>query len=175
MREPTYLIIVALASMLVALPFSAVAQRGHGGPSRLERAPPLEERTPPEEERAGTQKFGGRDYHGQLAWRDGRWRQAVRDGRDGWWWDVGGFWYFYPQQTEGPPDYVSDIEVADDTTAAPPPPQQPQRAFYYRPGDFTGVLLRHDREVRGSHEPGWRCRGLHVQIADHQKSLLFRL
>ena len=65
-----FLIIVALASMLVALPFSAFAQRGHGGPSRLEGAPPIEERTPPEEERtppqeerAGTQTFGGRDYH----------------------------------------------------------------------------------------------------------------
>jgi hypothetical protein len=52
---------------------------------------------------------------------------------------VGGFWYFYPQQTEGPPEHVSDVEVADDTTEAPPSPQQPQRAFYYRPGDLKGV------------------------------------
>jgi hypothetical protein len=134
------MIIVALASMPLSPPLSAFAQRGHGGPSRLEGAPPIEERTPPQEERTDTQTFGGREYHGQLAWTDGRWRQEVRDGRDGWWWDVGGFWYFYPQQTDGPPDYVSDVEVAvDDTTAAPPPPQQPQRWNYYRPGDVNGV------------------------------------
>ena len=40
-----------------------------------------------------------------LAWIDGRWHHATRDGRDGWWWDVGGFWYFYPKQIEGPPDW----------------------------------------------------------------------
>jgi hypothetical protein len=139
MREPTYLIIVAL---LVAPPFSASAQRERG-PLRLEE-PGLEERRFEErrlEERTPLrpQTFGGRVYHGRLAWRDGRWRQAERDGRFGWWWDVGGFWYFYPQQTKGPPDYMSDVEVADDATAAPPPPQQPQRAFYYRPGDLKGV------------------------------------
>jgi hypothetical protein len=136
MREPTYLIIVALASMLVALPLSAFAQRERG-PLRLEERR-LEKRTPPR-----PQAFGGRVYHGRLAWRDGRWHHALRNGRDGWWWDVGGFWYFYPEQIEGPPDYVSDVEVAaDDVIAAPPPPpppQEPKRAFYYRPGDLKGV------------------------------------
>jgi hypothetical protein len=57
---------------------------------------------------------------------------------------VGGVWYFYPEQTEGPPDYVSDVEVAvaDDAPAAPlplPPPPQPKQAFYYHPGDLKGV------------------------------------
>ena len=53
---------------------------------------------------------------------------------------MGGIWYFYPEQIEGPPDYVSDIEVADDGTAAyPPPPEEPQHAFYYPPGDLKGV------------------------------------
>jgi hypothetical protein len=129
------LIIVALASMLVALPLSAFAQRERG-PLRLEERR-LEKRTPPR-----PQAFGGRVYHGRLAWRDGRWHHALRNGRDGWWWDVGGFWYFYPEQIEGPPDYVSDVEVAaDDVIAAPPPPppQEPKRAFYYRPGDLKGV------------------------------------
>jgi hypothetical protein len=57
---------------------------------------------------------------------------------------VGGFWYFYPQQIEGPPDYVSDVEVADDATAAPSPAapaptEESNYAVYYRPGDLTGT------------------------------------
>ena len=135
MRKPTYLIIVALASMLIAVPFSAFAQRERGPPRlewrRLQAPTPLRPQT-----------FQGRIYRGQLAWRNGRWRQAERDGRFGWWWDVGGVWYFYPEQTEGPPDYVSDVVVADDAPAAPAPPlppPQPKQAFYYHPGDLKGV------------------------------------
>jgi hypothetical protein len=64
----------------------------------------------------------------------------MRNGRFGWWWDVGGIWYFYPEQIEGPPDYVSDIEAVDEATAAPlPPPNEPHYAFYYRPGAFLGT------------------------------------
>jgi len=113
-------LIVALGSMLVALPLSAFAQRERG-PLRLEERR-LEKRTPPR-----PQAFGGRVYRGRLAWRDGRWHHALRNGRDGWWWDVGGYWYFYPEQIEGSPDYVSNVEVAaDDVIAAPspPPPQE---------------------------------------------------
>jgi hypothetical protein len=90
--------IAVLASMLVAPPFSSFAQREERGPSRLEEQIPLrtpEERTPlrrPEERTPPrTQTFGGQVYHGQLAWRDGRWHHTTRNGRDGWWWDVGGF------------------------------------------------------------------------------------
>jgi hypothetical protein len=134
--------------MLVAPPFSSFAQEERG-PSRLEeQIPPRtpEERTPlrrPEEHTPSrTQTFGGHVYHGQLAWRDGRWHHTTRNGRDGWWWDVGGFWYFYPQQIEGPPDYVCDVEVADDATAAPSPAaptEESNYAVYYRPGDLTGT------------------------------------
>ena len=143
--------IAVLASMLVAPPFSSFAQREERGPSRLEEQIPLrtpEQRTPlrrPEEHTPPrTQTFGGHVYHGQLAWRDGRWHHTTRDGRDGWWWDVGGFWYFYPQQIEGPPDYVSDVEVADDATAAPSPvapapTEESNYAVYYHPGDLTGT------------------------------------
>lgn len=61
--------------------------------------------------------FAGHPYHGHVAWEGGRWHHAVRNGRDGWWWDVGGAWYFYPQMLDGPPTYVSDVEYMDD--AAP--------------------------------------------------------
>src|SRR5580658_3090695 len=49
--------------------------------------------------------FGGHAYHGRLAWEGGRWRHEMHNGRMGYWWDVGGAWYFYPQPMEGPPTY----------------------------------------------------------------------
>jgi len=65
--------------------------------------------------------FGGHAYHGHLAWEGGRWRHEMHNGRNGWWWDVGGVWYFYPQPMEGPPTYVSDVEVMDDMGPDGPP------------------------------------------------------
>lgn len=67
-----------------------------------------------------TRNFGGHSYHGRLAWEGGRWHHEIHNGRDGWWWDVGGAWYFYPQPMEGPPTYVSDVEVMDDAGDGPP-------------------------------------------------------
>jgi hypothetical protein len=88
-----------------------------------------------------TRNFGGHPYHGRLAWEGGRWRHEMHNGRFGYWWDVGGVWYFYPQPMDGPPTYVSDVEVMDDAYAdgpdgpdgpggppvayAPPPPPPP--------------------------------------------------
>ncbi len=79
-----------------------------------------------------SRNFGGHAYHGRMAWEGGRWRHEIHNGRDDWWWDVGGAWYFYPQPMEGPPAYVSDVEVVDDASGPddgppvaggyPPPP-----------------------------------------------------
>jgi len=63
--------------------------------------------------------FGGHAYRGHLAWEGGHWRHEMHDGRDGWWWDVGGVWYWYPERLEGPPTYISD-DYADDVVYAPP-------------------------------------------------------
>jgi hypothetical protein len=94
-----------------------------------------------------SRNFGGRMYHGRLAWEGGRWHHEMRNGRDGWWWDVGGVWYFYPQPMEGPPSYVSDLEVVDEVpdpygppvAAGYPPPQgyapPPPPAAYAPPPD----------------------------------------
>jgi hypothetical protein len=168
MREPTYPIIVVALTMLVA---PAFAQREERGLPRLEEQRPLRTperqgplRMPEEQTPLRTQTFGGHAYHGQLAWRNGQWHHATRDGRDGWWWDVGGFWYFYPEQSEGPPDYVSDVEVAEDATASPatPAPAEPNYAVYYRPGDLTGTryqTLEECLQVRkqaGSGECIWK-------------------
>src|ERR1700733_11898466 len=72
--------------------------------------------------RLPARNFGGHAYHGRLAWEGGRWRHEMHNGRDGWGWDVGGAWYFYPQPMEGPPAYVSDVEFADDAGGPDGPP-----------------------------------------------------
>jgi len=80
MKEPTYPIFVALALMLAAPSFSAFGQRGER--DRFEERIPLPQersigapreqtiRAPEQQTTVRTQTFGGRDYHGQLAWRD---------------------------------------------------------------------------------------------------------
>jgi hypothetical protein len=77
--------------------------------------------------------YGGHPYRGRLGWEGGRWRHEVHNGRDGWWWDVGGVWYYYPERLDGPPAYISedfadDVVYADAPVAAaayPPPPGAP--------------------------------------------------
>lgn len=73
--------------------------------------------------------FGGHPYRGRVGWEGGRWRHEVHDGRDGWWWDVGGVWYYYPERLEGPPTYVSE-DYADDIVYAPAPAYAPPPVAY---------------------------------------------
>jgi hypothetical protein len=107
--------------------------------------------------------FGHHINLGRLAWTHGHWHHEKRDHRYGWWWDVGGVGYFYPQPIEGPPSYVSDIVLAEDkpdappatdTSAAPPPPSEPHHVFYYRPGDFKGVPYNTIEECTNAVEKG---------------------
>ena len=44
-------------------------------------------------------------------WRGGRWHHDRHRGRFGWWWVVGGLWYFYPQPVYPYPDPFSPSEV----------------------------------------------------------------
>jgi hypothetical protein len=67
--------------------------------------------------------WGGHAYRGNLAWEGGRWRHENHNGRYGWWWDVGGVWYYYPERMDGPPAYISEEYIDDVPVAyAPPPP-----------------------------------------------------
>jgi hypothetical protein len=78
---------------------------------------------------APARNFGGHPYRGHVAWEGGRWHHEMHNGRDGYWWDVGGVWYYYPQPMDGPPTYISedyadDVPYADAAPAgayAPPP------------------------------------------------------
>ncbi len=71
-----------------------------------------------------TRDYGGQAYRGRVGWEGGRWRHEVHNGRPGWWWDVGGVWYYYPEPMEGPPSYVSD-DYADDVVYAPAAAYEP--------------------------------------------------
>jgi hypothetical protein len=78
--------------------------------------------------------YAGRYYRGSLAWERGRWRHEWRNGRYGWWWDVGGAWYFYDQPAEGPPAFISEVEVLEgpDMVEGPPPDDVPP-GYYPEP------------------------------------------
>ena len=51
--------------------------------------------------RGNIHRFVDRDAR---VWRGGRWRHSHHDGRFGWWWVVGGLWYFYPEPVYPYPD-----------------------------------------------------------------------
>ena len=104
-----------------------------------------------------TRDYGGQAYRGHLAWEGGRWHHEVHNGRDGYWWDVGGVWYYYPQPMDGPPAYISE-DYADDIPygappveaqyapppgayAPPPPPPPPDPAASAIGGAVVGGLL----------------------------------
>jgi hypothetical protein len=97
---------------------------GPGGPggARVVHGGPMPSRT-----------FSGHAYRGHLAWEGGRWHHEMHNGRMGYWWDVGGVWYFYPQPMDGPPTYISDDyaddvpygDVPADAAYAPPPGAYP--------------------------------------------------
>jgi hypothetical protein len=56
-------------------------------------------------------------------WRQGRWFRGPHDGRRGWWWIVGGSWYFYPQPVYPYPDPYRPPVVAG--------PVPPGPVYYY--------------------------------------------
>lgn len=51
----------------------------------------------------GFSRFTGQDRE---QWRGGGWRHEYHNGHLGWWWVVGGLWYFYPEPIFPYPTYV---------------------------------------------------------------------
>lgn len=140
-------IIVPLVSAMSLLAFSVQAQEPGPGagappaqnaPQNTRKGPPPQQAARPAPQHgaggpppgwyvargaAPARDWGGHRYRGNLAWEGGRWRHEVHNGRSGWWWDVGGVWYYYPQRMDGPPAYISEEYVDDVPVAyAPPPP-----------------------------------------------------
>jgi hypothetical protein len=62
----------------------------------------------------GRRAVGTFSVRERAVWSGGHWRHERRFGRDGYWWEVNGVWYFYDQPLAGPPDYVSEVEFGDD-------------------------------------------------------------
>jgi hypothetical protein len=78
--------------------------------------------------------FHGRDfrrfsYEERRLWGAGRWFHEFHDGRLGWWWVVGGVWYYYPEPIYPFPTYVPIPDVAVNA----PPPYPPAYAAPYPP------------------------------------------
>jgi hypothetical protein len=75
--------------------------------------------------------------HDIAHWRAGSWRHDWHGGREGWWWIVGGVWYFYPSPVYPYPDpYLPPVAVAPQPAPTPPAPAQywyycPNPAGYY--------------------------------------------
>jgi hypothetical protein len=177
-------IILPLVSIVAAFALSAQAEEQNRPPPKEGQGRPAAQAVRPGPPRPGQvqgrgpqdgryargrlpeRNFGGHAYHGRFAWEGGRWRHEAHNGRYGWWWDVGGVWYFYPQPMEGPPAYVSDLEVVDDdggpdgpdgpggppvdagypppppvAYAPPPPPPPPDPAAGAVGGAIVGGLL----------------------------------
>ena len=89
---------LAVAALLGAVPFAAVAQHPHGV------------------WRGDIRHF---DRHDARQWRSGAWRHGSHAGRFGWWWVAGGMWYFYPQPAYPYPDpYQPPVVVVE---PSPPP------------------------------------------------------
>ncbi len=60
--------------------------------------------------------------HDFARWRGGAWHHGWHGGRLGWWWVVGGVWYFYPA-----PVYPYPNPYEPPIGTPPPPPQ----VYYY--------------------------------------------
>jgi len=92
---------------------------------------------------------GGRNWHGDIhafhehdieLWRSGRWFHGPHDGRPGWWWIVGGVWYFYPSVVYPYPDpYQPPVVVLPPEQIAAPP-----HYYYYcsNPGGYYPYVAR---------------------------------
>lgn len=70
--------------------------------------------------------FHGHDFHHFTArelhaWRGGRWRHELHNGRLGWWWYTDGGWYFYDAPVYPFPTVVAE-EVELDSDVPPPEP-----------------------------------------------------
>ncbi len=109
-------IIYGTLALLIALSFvagpSAADERGH---------------------RRGAERGRSEAWHGDIhrfnehdlgRWRGGRWHQGRHAGRSGWWWIVGGVWYYYPA-----PVYPYPNPYQPPLVAAPPMP--PAAQFWY--------------------------------------------
>ena len=136
-------IVLSLVSALSLFAFSAQAQQQGTAPPQKGPPPAARQATgrppaPVAHAQPTMRVYGGNHYRGRMAWERGHWRHEVHDGRDGWWWDVGGVWYYYPEQMEGPPTYISE-DYSDDVYAPPGAYAPPPGAYAPPPPDYAAA------------------------------------
>ncbi|MDD5176643.1 MAG: hypothetical protein PHQ05_09505 [Sterolibacterium sp.] len=100
---------IFLTGLVLVLIRSALAEEGH------RHRPP--------------QAYRHNPWHGEIhrfhehdlgLWRGGRWQHGRHDGRLGWWWIVGGAWYFYPSVVYPYPDpYQPSVVTVAPSEVAP--------------------------------------------------------
>jgi hypothetical protein len=88
-------------------------------------------------------RFVDRDWN---RWRGGRWYHGPHGARDGWWWVIGGSWYFYPAPVYPYPDpnalpAIAALPPGPPPATVAPAPQQTCR-------EYQG-----DAIIDGSNEP----------------------
>lgn len=120
----------------------------------IQRAKPPNRKVPPHtsapvRRMAPVRHFGNQVFRGARTWREGVWRHEKRRGRYGWWWNTGGYAYYYDVPLEGPPDYISEIAEPDSAIepdsgeppeeAAPPSPPHVRQAYFYIDGVLKGT------------------------------------
>jgi len=92
----------------------------------------------------------GAQWHGRIerfhehdfrTWSGGHWERRYHDGRYGWWWLAGGFWYWYPTPVYPYPDPYAPPVVTVVPQPAPQPvlPAAPPPAQYWYYCDASGA------------------------------------
>jgi hypothetical protein len=81
---------------------------------------------------------GGFHEHDIVVWRGGHWFHGWHGPRVGWWWIVGGAWYWYPAPVYPYPDVYTPPVVVQAPAAPPPQPQTLPQTWYYcdRPAGY---------------------------------------
>jgi hypothetical protein len=77
-------------------------------------------------------RFADRDWD---HWRGGHWFHGRHEDRDGWWWVIGGSWYFYPAPTYPYPDPATLPAIAAPTPATVVPAPAPSQTCREYHGD----------------------------------------
>ena len=129
------LLAVAVLSAVTALPAFAEARNDRHGAMR----PEGRHQTPIARDYRGARGWGRdrdiRHFESRHlpVWRSGSWHHGRHGGRLGWWWVVGGIWYFYPAPIYPYPDpYVPPYVVVQPAPpAATPAVPAPAQNWYY--------------------------------------------
>lgn len=105
--------LAVLVAMALTTGFSVAEERNHRRGFERERHQAW---------RGDIHRFNEHDYG---RWRSGRWYHGRHIGRAGWWWIVGGIWYYYPAPVYPYPDpYRPPLMLA------PPAPSATQYWYY---------------------------------------------